>query len=262
MVSTRAFWSRCPRKPAQRTWLTSDHVALSVPQKKNQGRLKTIVLHISIPVPKVRRNARTINSNLHTTLLPPLQSFRLPTPVFDPSNLPTNMIFSRIISLILRVSQFVFAAIVLGLTAYFVYKIENPGRGPRGRSVRRDPWGPGRWRDDDWDPLGRLIFALVWSSLSIIFAIIWAIPTTFAMKGFISDFSKLILLPFSVHLSGMLIVIFLKSSLQVGPPSSVSSSTGSTTQAVVAHGHGAMCHSGVGIPAANGVLPRPFLSCP
>ncbi|ENI06616.1 hypothetical protein COCC4DRAFT_165540 [Bipolaris maydis ATCC 48331] len=84
------------------------------------------------------------------------------------------MIFSRIISLILRVSQFVFAAIVLGLTAYFVYKIENPGRGPRGH--------------DDWDPLGRLIFALVWSSLSIIFAIIWAIPTTFAMKGFISDF--------------------------------------------------------------------------
>ncbi|XP_014558126.1 hypothetical protein COCVIDRAFT_95419 [Bipolaris victoriae FI3] len=93
------------------------------------------------------------------------------------------MIFSRLISLILRVSQFVFAAIVLGLTAYFVYKIENPDRGPRGRRDRRD-----RWDDDDRDPLGRLIFALVWSSLSIIFAVIWAIPTTFAMKGFISDF--------------------------------------------------------------------------
>lgn len=110
------------------------------------------------------------------------------------------MIFSRLISLILRVSQFVFAAIVLGLTAYFVYKIENPDRGPRGRRDRRDRWDdddrwdPARWRDDDdRDPLGRLIFALVWSSLSIIFAVIWAIPTTFAMKGFISDFSEFIL---------------------------------------------------------------------
>ncbi|EMD59384.1 hypothetical protein COCSADRAFT_258027 [Bipolaris sorokiniana ND90Pr] len=114
------------------------------------------------------------------------------------------MIFSHIISLVLRVSQFVFAAIVLGLTAYFVYKIENPDRGPRGRRDRRDRWDDDdrwdndrwrdrwdatRWRDDDdRDPLGRLIFALVWSSLSIIFAVIWAIPTTFAMKGFISDF--------------------------------------------------------------------------
>jgi hypothetical protein len=105
------------------------------------------------------------------------------------------MIFSRLFSLILRTAQFAFAAIVLGLTAYFVYKLENPGRGRGGRWRRDrwddDGWNGGRWNDaddEDWNPLGRLIFAIVWSSLSVIFAIIWAIPTTSSMKGFISDF--------------------------------------------------------------------------
>ncbi|KAF2031688.1 hypothetical protein EK21DRAFT_62653 [Setomelanomma holmii] len=75
------------------------------------------------------------------------------------------MIISRLISLILRIAQFVFAAIVLGLTAYFLYQ--------------RNRYGVG--------PFGRLVFSVIWSSLSIIFAIIWAIPTSSSMTGYVSD---------------------------------------------------------------------------
>lgn len=78
------------------------------------------------------------------------------------------MLFSRLFSLILRTAQWVFAAIVLGLTAYFVYQ--------RSRH--------------DVGPLGRLIFTLIWSSLSVLFAIIWAIPTSSSMTGYVSDFGK------------------------------------------------------------------------
>lgn len=97
------------------------------------------------------------------------------------------MIFSRLFSVILRLSQFVFAAIVLGLTAYFLSKHEDDDDDWRG--------GRGRGRDDDgFDDLqARLIFSVVWSALSLIFAIIWVIPTTSSMKGFTSDLSKQIL---------------------------------------------------------------------
>ncbi|CAE7194680.1 hypothetical protein PTNB73_08579 [Pyrenophora teres f. teres] len=85
------------------------------------------------------------------------------------------MIFTRIISLVLRTAQWVFAVIVLGLTAYFL-------------SQNQDKKGSRRWSWDDWDePMGRLIFAIVWSSLSIILAIVWSIPTTTSITGFVSD---------------------------------------------------------------------------
>lgn len=77
-----------------------------------------------------------------------------------------NMIFSRLASIILRIGQFVFAAIVLGLTAYFLYQRSRHGVGP----------------------FGRIVFSVIWSSLSIIAAIIWAIPTTSSMTGYVSDF--------------------------------------------------------------------------
>ncbi|KAH7089663.1 hypothetical protein FB567DRAFT_590470 [Paraphoma chrysanthemicola] len=76
------------------------------------------------------------------------------------------MIFSRLASLILRVGQFVFAAIVLGLTAYFLHQRTRHGVGP----------------------YARVIYSVIWSSLSIIFAIIWAIPTSSSMTGYVSDF--------------------------------------------------------------------------
>jgi hypothetical protein len=92
------------------------------------------------------------------------------------------MIFSRLASLLLRLGQFIFAAIVLGLTAYFLYQ--------------RNRYGVG--------PFGRVVFSVIWSSLSIIFAIIWAIPTTSSMTGYVSDLSKPLL---NVPLSTSVLVL-------------------------------------------------------
>jgi heme/copper-type cytochrome/quinol oxidase subunit 2 len=78
------------------------------------------------------------------------------------------MLFSRLFSLILRTGQWIFAAIVLGLTAYFMHRHRSHGEGP----------------------YGRLIFAIIWSCLSIIAAVIWAIPTTSSMTGYVSDLGK------------------------------------------------------------------------
>lgn len=75
------------------------------------------------------------------------------------------MIFPRLLSLILRVAQFVVASVVLGLTAYFMYERTRCGVGP----------------------FGRTIFAIVWSSLSIVFSIIWMIPTKSTMASNGSD---------------------------------------------------------------------------
>jgi len=93
------------------------------------------------------------------------------------------MILTRLISLILRTAQWAFAAIVLGLSAYFVH--EN-----------QEEKGPRRWDLGDLDePMGRLIFAIVWSSLSIILAIVWSIPTTSSITGFVSDISTFLPTP-------------------------------------------------------------------
>ena len=75
------------------------------------------------------------------------------------------MIFTRLLSLVLRVAQFVFAAVVLGLTAYFMYSRTRHGVGP----------------------FGRTIFAIVWSSLSILFSVIWMIPTKSTIASYGSD---------------------------------------------------------------------------
>lgn len=83
------------------------------------------------------------------------------------------MLFTRLLSIILRVAQFVFAAVVLGLTAYFMYARQ-----------RRDV-----------GPFGRTIFAIVWSSLSILFSIIWMIPTKSTIMSYGSDLRTYFLYP-------------------------------------------------------------------
>jgi hypothetical protein len=75
------------------------------------------------------------------------------------------MIVTRLVSLILRAAQFVFAVIVLGLTAYFLHERLSHGVGP----------------------LGRVIYTVIWSSLSIIFSIIWMIPTKSTIASYGSD---------------------------------------------------------------------------
>lgn len=75
------------------------------------------------------------------------------------------MIFTRLLSIILRVAQFVFAAVVLGLTAYFMHERRSNGIGP----------------------FGRTIFAIVWSALSVIFSIVWMIPTKSTIASYGSD---------------------------------------------------------------------------
>jgi hypothetical protein len=78
------------------------------------------------------------------------------------------MIFSRLLFLILRVAQFVFAAVVLGLTAHFMYQHNRHGVGP----------------------FGRTIFAIIWASLSILFSIIWIIPMKSSMASYGSDIGE------------------------------------------------------------------------
>jgi hypothetical protein len=76
------------------------------------------------------------------------------------------MIVSRVVSLVLRVAQFVFAAIVLGLTAYFIYQ--------------RNRYGVG--------PLGRTIYTLVIATFSVIGSLVWMIPTKSSIASYASDF--------------------------------------------------------------------------
>lgn len=87
------------------------------------------------------------------------------------------MIFTRLLSLILRAAQFVFAAVVLGLSAYFMYNRSRRGVGP----------------------FGRTIFAIIWSSLSIIFSIIWMIPTKSTIASYGSDLRMLLSLSAPSH---------------------------------------------------------------
>ena len=79
------------------------------------------------------------------------------------------MIFSRLLSLILRVAQFIFASVVLSLSTYFMYERTRRGVGP----------------------FGRTIFSIIWSSLSVLFSIIWMIPTKSTMASYGSDLSRL-----------------------------------------------------------------------
>jgi hypothetical protein len=125
------------------------------------------------------------------------------------------MLFTRLLSLILRTAQWVFAAIVLGLSAYFIYQRSRYHVGP----------------------LGRLIFALIWSSMSVLFAIIWAIPTKHSITGYVSDLGELLLYRSLAeeHYANT----DVKSSPLAGLPSSDPSFTGSIAKTAEARGHGA-----------------------
>ncbi|KAH7010719.1 hypothetical protein B0J12DRAFT_747482 [Macrophomina phaseolina] len=68
-------------------------------------------------------------------------------------------------SLALRVAQFVCAAIVLGLCAYFLHQRDEHGLGP----------------------LGRTIYAEIIAALLVIFSLIWIIPTTSSIINYATD---------------------------------------------------------------------------
>ncbi|KAF2275973.1 uncharacterized protein EI97DRAFT_458968 [Westerdykella ornata] len=75
------------------------------------------------------------------------------------------MFFSRAVSIFLRFGEFVSAAVVLGLMAWFLHY------------------------HDEWDvgPLAREIYTTVIASLSVIFSLIWLIPTTSSMLHYPFD---------------------------------------------------------------------------
>ena len=76
------------------------------------------------------------------------------------------MAFARVFSLFLRFAQFVCAAIVLGLVAYFL----------------------DRRNDNQWDGLfGRLVYTIVIAALSVLFSLVWLIPTASAMMHYPFD---------------------------------------------------------------------------
>lgn len=79
------------------------------------------------------------------------------------------MIVTRLVSLILRAAQFIFAVIVLGLTAYFLHQRISHGIGP----------------------FGRIVYTVVWASLSIIFSVVWMIPTKSTIASYGSDLGML-----------------------------------------------------------------------
>ncbi|KAH7411800.1 hypothetical protein DE146DRAFT_627831 [Phaeosphaeria sp. MPI-PUGE-AT-0046c] len=75
------------------------------------------------------------------------------------------MIITRAVFWAVRVAQFVCAAVVLGLTAYFMHRRRKYGDGPK----------------------GRLIYSIIWSCLSIIASIVGSIPTTSTITSYVSD---------------------------------------------------------------------------
>ncbi|KAF2264367.1 integral membrane protein [Lojkania enalia] len=75
------------------------------------------------------------------------------------------MILSRAFSIFFRFGEFVCAAVVLGIVAYFINQYDEFGVGP----------------------LGREIYAIVIASLSVLFSLIWMIPTTASMMHYPID---------------------------------------------------------------------------
>ncbi|KAF2703915.1 hypothetical protein K504DRAFT_485401 [Pleomassaria siparia CBS 279.74] len=75
------------------------------------------------------------------------------------------MAIARITSILLRFSQFVCAAVVLGLVAHFLNLRHEYGIGP----------------------LGRSIYTIVIASLSVLFSLVWLIPTTASMLHYPFD---------------------------------------------------------------------------
>ncbi|KAF2109212.1 integral membrane protein [Lophiotrema nucula] len=75
------------------------------------------------------------------------------------------MIISRTVSIILRFGEFVSAAVVLGLAAHFLNQYDNYRVGP----------------------LGREVYTIIIAALSVIFSVVWLIPTTASMLHYPAD---------------------------------------------------------------------------
>jgi hypothetical protein len=78
--------------------------------------------------------------------------------------LSIKMMLSRAVSIFLRFGEFVCAAIVLGIMAYFLER-------------RRS------WRG----PMAREIYTVVIATLSVLFSLVWLIPTTSSMLHYPFD---------------------------------------------------------------------------
>jgi hypothetical protein len=75
------------------------------------------------------------------------------------------MIFSRLISLILRFTEFVCAAVVLGIDANFINK----------------------YRHNQGGPIGREIYIIIWAVFSVLFSLFHMIPTVHSMLHVVAD---------------------------------------------------------------------------
>ncbi|KAF1982459.1 integral membrane protein [Aulographum hederae CBS 113979] len=76
------------------------------------------------------------------------------------------MIMSRVLSLFLRFGEFVCAAVVLGIIAYFIQQHHEFRTGP----------------------IGREIYTIVIASLSVLLALVWMIPSTHNILHYPMDF--------------------------------------------------------------------------
>ena len=76
------------------------------------------------------------------------------------------MIVSRIISIILRLAQFFFAAIVLGLSSWFLWQHEHNGEGI---------------------PFARTIYVVVVSALAVLVSLFSMIPTKSSIASYGTD---------------------------------------------------------------------------
>lgn len=75
------------------------------------------------------------------------------------------MIVSRAVSIFLRFGEFVCAAVVLGIISWFLHQYDKFGIGP----------------------LGREVYTVIIAALSVIFSIVWLIPTTGSMLHYPAD---------------------------------------------------------------------------
>ncbi|KAF2729147.1 integral membrane protein [Polyplosphaeria fusca] len=75
------------------------------------------------------------------------------------------MIVSRAFSIFLRFGELVCAAVVLGIISWFLHQYDKYGVGP----------------------LGREIYTIIIAGLSVLFAVVWLIPTTASMLHYPAD---------------------------------------------------------------------------
>lgn len=147
------------------------------------------------------------------------------------------MIVSRVLSLILRVAQFVFAGIVLGLASWFLYQRTHYHAGP----------------------LGRTIYTLVIAALSVIASLVWMIPTKSSIASYAGDlfFS----LAWFVRAPTLETAKCLCANVLQRQPS-VFLLTGIAASIVEASGTGVALPSVVAITVADGMPRRPSPSSP